>query len=55
MLENILFTIVIPFLNAGECFVAIVMPLEIACEYFVGYFLAISECWRLFCWLLACH
>ena len=39
MLENILLAIVLPLLNAGE--------------YFVGYCHAISECWRIFCWLLS--
>ena len=39
--ETILLAIVFPLVNAGE--------------YFVGYRLAISECWRIFCWLLSCH
>ena len=34
---------------------AIVFPLVNAGEYFVGYCLAICECWRIFCWLLSCH
>ena len=34
---------------------AIVLPLVNAVEYFVGYSLAISKCWRIFCWLLSCH
>ena len=55
MLENILLAIVNPLVNAGEYLFAIVMPLVNAGEYFVGYCQAISECWRIFCWLLSCH
>ena len=39
--ETILLAIVLPLVNVGE--------------YFVGYYLAISECWRIFCWLLSCY
>ena len=35
MRENILLAIVMTLVNAGE--------------YFVGYYLAIRECWRIFC------
>ena len=41
MLENILLAIILLLVNAGE--------------YFVGYFLAISESRRIFCWLLSFH
>ena len=53
MLENIVLAIVLPLENAGDYFV--VLPLENAGDYFVGYCLAISECWRIFYWLLSCH
>ena len=33
----------------------IVLLLVNAEEYFVGYCLVISECWRILCWLLSCH
>ena len=44
MLENSLLVIVLPLINAGVDFLAIVMLLMNAGEYFVSYFLAISEC-----------
>ena len=49
MQENILFANVKEVVNAGEYFGAIVMILVNTGEYLVGYYLAISECWRIFC------
>ena len=40
MLKNILLVIVLSLMKAGE--------------YYVSYCHAISECWRIFCWLLSC-
>ena len=55
MLENILLAIVLPLMDAVEYLLAIVLPLVNAGEYFGCYGLTISECWRIFCWLLSCH
>ena len=40
-LENILLSIFLPLVNAGE--------------YYVGYNLAINECRRIIYWLLTCY
>ena len=53
--ENILLAIVLALMIAGEHLLTIVLPLMNAGEYFVGYCLAISESWRILCWLLCCH
>ena len=55
MLENILLVIVMTLVKAGEYFVGYCFVLVNAGEYFVGNFLDISECWRIFCWLLSCQ
>ena len=36
-------------------FLAIVLPLGKAGEYFVSYILVIDECWRIFSWIWCCH
>ena len=53
MRENILLTIILPLVNAGEYFVGYYMLLVKAGEYCVSYFNAISESWRIFLWLLS--
>ena len=46
---EIFFGIFMPLVNADIILLVIFMPLLKAVEYFVGYCLAISECWRIFC------
>ena len=55
MLENILFVIVLPLVNAGEYLVGWCLAISESGEHFVGYCLAISEGWRIYCWLLFCQ
>ena len=49
MLENILLSIILPLVKAGEYFVGYSLAISETGEYFVVYCLAISECWRIFC------
>ena len=55
MLENILLSIVMPLVSARNILMAIVLPLVNAGDYFVTYYLATSDCLRIFFWLLCCH
>ena len=45
-MENILLAIILLLVNLVNILLAIILPLVNAGEYFIGYFLAISECWR---------
>ena len=54
-LVNILLAIVLILVNLLNILLAVVMPFVNAGEYFDGFFVAISECWRIFCLLLSGH
>ena len=53
MLENILLAIVMTLQNVEEYFVGYCLAISECWRIFFGYCLAISECWRICCWLVS--
>ena len=55
MRVNILLVIVLPLENVGDYFVVYYLAISEGRRIYFGYSVAIRESWRIICWLLSCH